>query len=936
MSWNSVAAIRLLLLFLSAFLANNFVFTANAAQPDYTNAIWRSAFPGHWYTTGTAHAFVVEHDMEGYYWTTISYFQQSGTQASIHYCVNGLQNGSDTLGHSENNPTDPPAGEITQMVENQFWAWHVLCWNRYMFGTEHEGFVSSPVWYSDAMYQASGGLTRYLCDTYGIPKDRNHIIGHNEWQNATWRAWMTNNWPQIDPTCNNHTDPGQYWDWNKFMSIVGGAPGIGIQPFSHLVEPGSNVTFTATGTGGTPISLQWFKNGTRISGATGTNLVLTNAQGPDAAGYSLVVSNLYGSATSRVATLTISPAWVNVFTDNLDTDSSTNWNFFWGSTTNIPDYSTNWAFDYHTSTYVKNGVTNTIPPATSSSGTTKGLKVSVNKLDAVAATVGVSFYPRNLVLSNDYALRFDMWINYNGVSGGGSGSTEYATFGLNHSGNEANWTTTATNSDGIWFAVDGEGGAASDYRAYAGNGSAAPTQLSFANGGLAASGAASDDAADSFFRSLFPSPTYETAGAPGKHWVQAEVSQIGNLITWQLNGVVVAQRTNTSPYTNGMVMIGYMDPFSSIANPGADNFIIFDNVRVLASAAGSTVNNLTIAARPNSAIVSWGSLAATACQVEYGIAPGFQNFSALETVPSLAHSVLLNGLARNTNYVFRIHSHIGANDYASATYSFSTDVGVIVDNPQATYGGNWVLSTAPDQFGGYFQYAVATDEATPSAQANYTPTLPISAKYDVSIWYPQSANRPTNVPVSIFFDSGFTQTVVNETTGGGGWRLLASSLSFSPGNGGFASIGNNSGDTNTLVAADAFKWAYSTSQDAPTDGSVPSWWSAYYFGSNVDGTTDFDHDGYSAFSEYVMGTDPTNSASHFIFTTAKQTNTLMFTFSPWLNGRTYELQSSTNLSDSLWTTLSDGPSLGATAGTFTATNSGPGSKFFRISVHMIP
>src|SRR3954465_5603546 len=102
--------------------------TAQAAQPDYTNAIWRSAYPGHWYTSGNAHAFVVEHDMEGYYWTTLSFFQQSGTQASIHYCVNGLQNGSESVTHSEHNTNDPPAGEISQMVEEKNWAWHVRCW----------------------------------------------------------------------------------------------------------------------------------------------------------------------------------------------------------------------------------------------------------------------------------------------------------------------------------------------------------------------------------------------------------------------------------------------------------------------------------------------------------------------------------------------------------------------------------------------------------------------------------------------------------------------------------------------------------------------------------------------------------------------------------------------------------------------------------------
>jgi hypothetical protein len=36
-----------------------------AAQPDYTNAIWRSAYAGHWYTTGNARAFVVTFNNRG-------------------------------------------------------------------------------------------------------------------------------------------------------------------------------------------------------------------------------------------------------------------------------------------------------------------------------------------------------------------------------------------------------------------------------------------------------------------------------------------------------------------------------------------------------------------------------------------------------------------------------------------------------------------------------------------------------------------------------------------------------------------------------------------------------------------------------------------------------------------------------------------------------
>lgn len=201
------------------------------AQPDYAPAHWTPMTNcSKWYTTGNGRVFLVIHDMEGYYWNSISYLNRCDTDtngdynvsASIHYLVNGLQNGSDSLGHAENRPADPAVGDITQSVREQYYAWHAVCLNRYSFGTEHEGFVSTPVWYTEGMYQASAGLQRHLATTYNMKMDRHHIIGHGEWQNPNWVLWMSNNYPQITVTCNSHTDPGIYWDWGHFMSLISG------------------------------------------------------------------------------------------------------------------------------------------------------------------------------------------------------------------------------------------------------------------------------------------------------------------------------------------------------------------------------------------------------------------------------------------------------------------------------------------------------------------------------------------------------------------------------------------------------------------------------------------------------------------------------------------------------------------------------------------
>src|SRR5438552_1496479 len=119
--------------------------SANASG-DYGPAIWRPACSGHWYTSGNGKKFHVCHDMEGYYASTIVYFQNCNTSASVHYCVNGKQDAT----------SDYPAGEITQMVSEAYYAWHVSCWNLYCTGTEHEGFASNRAWYTDELYNASG------------------------------------------------------------------------------------------------------------------------------------------------------------------------------------------------------------------------------------------------------------------------------------------------------------------------------------------------------------------------------------------------------------------------------------------------------------------------------------------------------------------------------------------------------------------------------------------------------------------------------------------------------------------------------------------------------------------------------------------------------------------------------------------------------------
>jgi hypothetical protein len=76
------------------------------------------------------------------------------------------------------------------------------------------------------------------------------------------------------------------------------------QPQTQTVTFGSTVVFN-TEASGTPVSFQWRKNGSVISGATHSSLVLTTATAADAGTYSVVISNSAGETSSTTAALNL-------------------------------------------------------------------------------------------------------------------------------------------------------------------------------------------------------------------------------------------------------------------------------------------------------------------------------------------------------------------------------------------------------------------------------------------------------------------------------------------------------------------------------------------------------------------------------------------------------------------------------------------------------
>ena len=84
-------------------------------------------------------------------------------------------------------------------------------------------------------------------------------------------------------------------------------PSITTQPQSQTNLVGSNITFSVTASGTAPLSYRWFFNATNALISTSNTLVLASVTTNNSGGYSVIVTNAYGTVTSSVATLTV---WV--------------------------------------------------------------------------------------------------------------------------------------------------------------------------------------------------------------------------------------------------------------------------------------------------------------------------------------------------------------------------------------------------------------------------------------------------------------------------------------------------------------------------------------------------------------------------------------------------------------------------------------------------
>ncbi|MEU6622118.1 N-acetylmuramoyl-L-alanine amidase [Streptomyces litmocidini] len=156
---------------------------------DHKGAEWTSAARANWRRADRPDDYTIDriviHVVQGSYASALKVFKDPAHGAAAHYVVRR-------------------DGHVAQMIRELDVAFHAgnRDMNERSIGIEHEGFVDRPQDFTAAMYAGSARLAADICARYGMPVDREHIIGHVE----------------VEGT--DHTDPGPHWDWDRYLALV--------------------------------------------------------------------------------------------------------------------------------------------------------------------------------------------------------------------------------------------------------------------------------------------------------------------------------------------------------------------------------------------------------------------------------------------------------------------------------------------------------------------------------------------------------------------------------------------------------------------------------------------------------------------------------------------------------------------------------------------
>jgi hypothetical protein len=508
----------------------------------------------------------------------------------------------------------------------------------------------------------------------------------------------------------------RWGDTNAATYTVSNFTYAGVATTNVQVLPAQAVTFNPGDINVTNISMTPLIDTTNYVGNKSITLGLASGGGYTA-GTNKVILTIIDNANLPATVL-----WANPLTDPAD---AANWAVMAANNDMLNvglDTSVEFGYDLtiNNPNYTANGLI-PLPP----SGATNCLRVTVNKNNNRAT--GVNLYPTNVTFSGNYAVRFAM-----NIAEGSSPSftTEGPMFGINHTGLYTNWwsgsailsgwdiSNTSSNwtSDGIWYWVAADGGAtAGDYIEKSGlggtNGNAGwvniataarttlgnvfknPAPYSTLNGSVPASGLPANS-----------SPVNGLSGGYTNAWADVEIKTINKKVTLSINKNVIFTYNNTnSVWTNGTIMLGYNDPFSSVG--GLDGAVYFSDIKVVSLGAPS------ITSQPTNLVLAVGTTAA------YSVGTSYDSSAANTNGQWLFNGAAIAGATNNT-YSFTVtNTSYGTyswtnfdGNYAlvSSNATLRPPTFTIVTNPLANvvvaFGTVTNLTSAANSFSGTTNY----------------------------------------------------------------------------------------------------------------------------------------------------------------------------------------------------------------------------------------
>ena len=171
---------------------------------DYGPALW-TASPNYSSRSGSSISHVAIHTTQGSYAGAISWLANPASSASAHYVIRSSD------------------GQVTQMVRDANKAWHARSANPYSIGIEHEGYVSSSSWYTNAQYTASASLTKHMCSQHGINCSAAYSGASHSTVTELSQSYTVKGHQHFPSQ--SHTDPGIYWDWAGYYNRLNGSGG---------------------------------------------------------------------------------------------------------------------------------------------------------------------------------------------------------------------------------------------------------------------------------------------------------------------------------------------------------------------------------------------------------------------------------------------------------------------------------------------------------------------------------------------------------------------------------------------------------------------------------------------------------------------------------------------------------------------------------------